>query len=250
MSLLPPDPSANSTDDQVCIPDHCFHAFDTLLCALTSNEPIPPTFPDDKYPLFVTWNVRPSRPGRSHRLRGCIGSFEPHALHEGIAEYALISAFKDYRFNKITRGELDSLECVVSLLTNFEDASSYLDWTIGVHGIYITFLHPSLLVASQSESSSPSPLSSSTTLLSSNKPSPSAAAYKKTFNATYLPEVMPAQGWDKIEAIDSAIHKAGWSGRITEEIRRSVKLRRYQSKACAVTWPEFVEWRKANGGKV
>jgi AMMECR1 domain-containing protein len=63
-------------------------------------------------PLFVTWNVRPSRPGRGHRLRGCIGSFEPHALHEGIAEYALISAFKDYRFNKITKGELDSLECV------------------------------------------------------------------------------------------------------------------------------------------
>ena len=67
---------------------------------------------DGYSPLFVTWNVRPSRPGRSHRLRGCIGSFEPHALHEGIAEYARISAFKDYRFNKITRGELDSLECV------------------------------------------------------------------------------------------------------------------------------------------
>jgi hypothetical protein len=59
---------------------------------------------------------------------------------------------------------------------------------------------------------------------------------------------MPAQGWDKIEAVDSAIHKAGWSGRITEEIRRSVKLRRYQSKASTVTWHEFVEWRKANGG--
>ena len=138
----------------------------------------------------------------------------------------------------------------VSLLTDFEDASSYLDWTIGVHGIYITFPHPSLLVASQSESSTPSPFSSSTTLLSNiTKPAPSAA-YKKTFNATYLPEVMPAQGWDKIEAVDSAIHKAGWSGRITEEIRRSVKLRRYQSRACTVTWHEFVEWRVANGGRV
>ena len=61
---------------------------------------------------------------------------------------------------------------------------------------------------------------------------------------------MPSQGWDKIEAVDNAIYKAGWSGRITEEIRRSVKLRRYQSKACAVTWNEFVEWRKANGGKI
>jgi len=249
MSLLPPDPSPSSTDDQVCIPEHCFHAFDALFCALTSNDPIPPTFPDGKYPLFVTWNVRPSRPGRGHRLRGCIGSFEPHALHEGIAEYALISAFKDYRFNKITRGELDSLECVVSLLTDFEDASSYLDWTIGVHGIYITFPHPALLVASQSESSTPSPFSSSTALSNATKPIPSAT-YKKTFSATYLPEVMPAQGWDKIEAVDSAIHKAGWSGRITEEIRRSVKLRRYQSKACTVTWHEFVEWRKASGGEM
>lgn len=248
MSLLPPDPSPSLTDDQVCLPEHCFHAFDTLFCALTSNEPIPPEFPDGKYPLFVTWNVRPSRPGKSHKLRGCIGSFEPHALHEGIAEYALISAFKDYRFNKITRGELDSLECVVSLLTDFEDASSYLDWTIGVHGIYITFPHPSLLAASQSESSTPSPLSSSTTLLSSLTKPTSSANYRKTFNATYLPEVMPAQGWDKIEAVDSAIHKAGWSGRITEDIRRSVKLRKYQSRACSVSWHEFVEWRKANGG--
>ena len=141
----------------------------------------------------------------------------------------------------------------VSLLTDFEDASSYLDWTIGVHGIYITFPHPALLIASQSESSSPSPLSSSTTLLLSNTTTTkqtSSGAYKKTFSATYLPEVMPAQGWDKIEAVNSAIHKAGWSGRITEEIRRSVKLRRYQSKACTVTWHEFVEWRKANEGKM
>ena len=140
----------------------------------------------------------------------------------------------------------------VSLLTDFEDASSYLDWTIGVHGIYITFPHPSLLITSQSGSSSPSPLSSSTALSSSDtttKLTPSVA-YRKMFNATYLPEVMPAQGWDKIEAVDSAIHKAGWSGRITEEIRRSVKLRRYQSKACTVTWHEFAEWRKASGGKI
>jgi AMME syndrome candidate gene 1 protein len=141
----------------------------------------------------------------------------------------------------------------ISLLTDFEDASSYLDWTVGVHGIYISFPHPSLLIAS--ESSTPSPSPSSTALFppsSSNnaiKQSP-LASYRKTFSATYLPEVMPSQGWNKIEAVDSAIHKAGWSGRITEEIRRSVKLRRYQSRVCTVGWNEFVEWRKVNGGKV
>lgn len=32
-------------------------------------------------------------------------------LHEGLAEYALVSAFRDTRFNKIEEWELDSLEC-------------------------------------------------------------------------------------------------------------------------------------------
>jgi len=244
MSLLPQDPAQvenEYNDGQVCTPEHCFYAFDTLFCSLTSNSPISPKFPDDKYPLFVTWNVRPSRPGRSPRLRGCIGSFEPHSLHEGLAEYALISAFKDYRFNKITKHELDSLECSISLLTDFEDASSYLDWKVGVHGIYITFPHPLSLPA---VSGTPSPLSSSLSL------STSPSVSKHSFSATYLPEVAPDQGWDKIETVDSAIHKAGWTGRVSEDIRRSVKLRRYQSRKCTVNWNQFVEWRKENGGKI
>ena len=65
-------------------------------------------------------------------------------------------------------------------------------------------------------------------------------------SATYLPDVASEQGWDKIETVDSAIRKAGWDGRITEDLRRSVKLRRYQSSKCAVTWDEFVQWRKEN----
>ena len=67
---------------------------------------------DPKYsPLFVTWSVRSTRPGRASRLRGCIGNFEAMPLHDGLAEYALISAFRDSRFNKIEEWELDSLEC-------------------------------------------------------------------------------------------------------------------------------------------
>ena len=50
----------------------------------------------------------------------------------------------------------------VSLLTDFEDGSSYLDWTIGVHGIRITFPPPSLLPAgAPSPSEAPSPFASS-----------------------------------------------------------------------------------------
>jgi uncharacterized protein (TIGR00296 family) len=204
-------------------------------------------------PLFVTWHTRSSRPGHTSRLRGCIGSFEALPLQEGLAEYSLISAFRDSRFKKIDKSELQSLECGyvgvsfaqdlthrshtrISLLTDFEDANSYLDWTIGVHGIYITFPHPSLLGSSSSET--PSPLSSSPYL--------PRITSRQSFSATYLPDVIPEQGWDKIEAVDSAINKAGWNGRITEDVRRSVKLRRYQSKTCAVTWEEYIRWREIN----
>ncbi|EIW82501.1 alport syndrome [Coniophora puteana RWD-64-598 SS2] len=226
-------------DSNVCLPEHCFHAFDALYCSLTSNEPITPTFPDDEYPLFVTWNTRSSRSGRPPRLRGCIGNFEPQPLRDGIAEYALISAFKDSRFRKIEEKELPALECGVSLLTDFEDADSYLDWTVGTHGIYISFQNPSLYPSSQTSSNSPSPLSSSPFL--------PRFTSRHTLTATYLPDVMPEQGWDKVEAVDSAIHKAGWKGTVTEDIRRSVTLRRYQSRKCTVGWDEFVQWRRAHG---
>lgn len=138
-----------------------------------------------------------------------------------------------------------SLICVftqsrVSLLTNFEDAQSYLDWTIGVHGIQITFPHPSLIT--QSSSGAPTPYSSSPNL-------PRLSSFR-SFSATYLPEVIPEQGWDKLDAIDSAIEKAGWNGVITEDLRRSIKLRRYQSKKCSVTWDEYRHWREQKEAEV
>lgn len=130
----------------------------------------------------------------------------------------------------------------ISLLTDFEDASSYLDWTIGVHGIHITFANPSLLPTSTSSSSAPSPLSSSAYL--------PRITSKQTFSATYLPDVVPEQGWDQIEAVDSAIRKAGWNGVIREDIRRSIKLRRYQSRKYTVGWEEYITWRKQCDGNV
>jgi len=124
----------------------------------------------------------------------------------------------------------------ISLLTDFEDASSYLDWTVGTHGIYISFPNPSLYPPS---SNVPSPLSSSAYL--------PRFSSRDTLTATYLPDVMPDQGWDKVEAVESAMRKAGWSGAITEDTLRTVKLRRYQSRKCTVGWDEFVQWRRENG---
>lgn len=142
----------------------------------------------------------------------------------------------------VSRGKLTDRKpsfCSISLLTNYEDASSYLDWTIGVHGIYISFPYP----LSTPDSSAPSPLSSSTSI-SARRP------YKHTLTATYLPQIAPEQGWDKLETIDSAIRKAGWNGKITDDLRRSIKLRRYQSAKCTVGWEEYVQWRRDNGGEI
>jgi AMME syndrome candidate gene 1 protein len=59
-------------------------------------------------PLFVTWDTLY---GQEWRLRGCIGNFEAMPVHEGIAEYALISAFRDSRFKKVEKNELEKLRC-------------------------------------------------------------------------------------------------------------------------------------------
>jgi AMME syndrome candidate gene 1 protein len=145
-------------------------------------------------------------------------------------------------------------EARISLLTDFENATSYLDWTIGTHGIQITFTPPP---TSPSASDAPSPLSSAISLLSrplsttsnsgSSSNNNSSTLLGRTMSATYLPEVALDQEWDHIDAIDSAIRKAGWSGRISEDLRRRVRVRRYQSRKCVAGWDEFVTWRADRG---
>ena len=57
-------------------------------------------------PLFVTWTT-----GSSRRLRGCIGTFEPQPLYEGLTDYAITSALRDSRFSPVTKRELANLQC-------------------------------------------------------------------------------------------------------------------------------------------
>ncbi|KAH9059329.1 AMMECR1 domain-containing protein [Lactarius vividus] len=237
----------NASTTAACRPEHGFHAFDALYCALTRAQPIKPAYPDDKFPLFVTWNTRRyssagENGGWSTRLRGCIGTFDAQPLRTALREYALVSAFRDHRFQRIELRELPSLECGISLLTDFEDAASYRDWTVGTHGIQISFAPP----APPPASDAPSPLSSAISLLSPR----SSALTTRTLSATYLPEVAPEQGWDHVDAVDSAIRKAGWDGRISEDLRRGVRVRRYQSRKCVVGWDEFVAWRAERGAPV
>lgn len=122
------------------------------------------------------------------------------------------SALHDRRFNPISYKELTHLSCSVSLLTNFEKAKDYLDWDIGTHGVWIDFEDDS--------------------------------GRRRT--ATYLPEVIPEQNWDKIEAIDSLLRKGGFHGRITQSVRDSIRLKRYQSSKIEITYDQYAAYLEEN----
>lgn len=192
--------------------EHCVYCFDVLVAHLEGKKPLEPEFENHQYPLFVTWNI--VHHGQT-RLRGCIGNFDPLPLHSGLEEYAITSAIHDRRFSPITIRELSHLTCGVSLLTNFEDAEDYLDWEIGVHGIWIEFVDE----------------------------------HNRRRTATYLPEIAEEQGWTKEEAIDSLLRKSGYNGRITDRIRSRVVLTRYQSAKYVITYQEYLQFVGENPTK-
>jgi len=183
-------------------PEMCYFCFDVLYCHLYNLQPPQvPSFCNENYPLFVTWKI-----GKDQKLRGCIGTFNEMQLHQGLREYAVTSAMKDSRFSPVSREEFPSLHVSVSILCHFEDGADYTDWDLGTHGIRIEF---------HNERGS-----------------------KKT--ATFLPEVPTAQGWDKIQTIDSLLRKGGFKGSVTPDVRRSIRLVRYQSEMISVTYADYL----------
>lgn len=121
----------------------------------------------------------------------------------------LYSAFEDARFSPITLRELPSLECGVTLLTNFEPTSDPMSWDIGKHGLRISFVY-----------------------------------HGRRYGATYLPDVAKEQGWTKEETLVSLMRKAGWTGR-KDDWRKVEDLHviRYQGKKEQMGYREWREWR-------
>ena len=105
------------------------------------------------------------------------------------------------------RDEVPHLTVAVSLLHKFEKVDSVWDWEVGTHGINISFEDPET---------------------------------GRTRHATYLPEVAPEQGWNRREALDSLIAKAGYDGRVTEALLESCRVERYQSSKEKMTHREYL----------
>jgi AMME syndrome candidate gene 1 protein len=89
----------------------------------------------------------------------------------------IFRAFDDTRFPPIAASELLNLSCSLTLLTSFTPCAHALDWTLGLHGLRISFTHNG-----------------------------------KRHGATYLPDVATDQGWTKEETVESLMRKAGWDG--------------------------------------
>ncbi|KUI56401.1 hypothetical protein VP1G_03725 [Cytospora mali] len=181
----------------------------TSTTTTTTTTTTPVTDPEAEYPLFVTWN---KLSGGEYNLRGCIGTFEAQRLADGLSSYAVIAALHDSRFHRVTSRELPSLQCAVTLLTDFEDADHLMDWEVGVHGIRISF---------QFEG--------------------------RRYGSTYLPDVAKEQGWNREQALVSLMRKAGWEGKrdrwreVAEKGR--LKVVRYRGDKEAVVYAEYKGWK-------
>ncbi|KAL5976351.1 hypothetical protein ACLOJK_020682 [Asimina triloba] len=202
------------------------YCFDTLVAHYNSEQTPPPAFEEGQHPLFVTWKKAVN--GSEPRLRGCIGTLEARCIITGFRDYALTSlsgqhdkasslraatvllvALRDRRFPPIQAKELPHLECTVSILTDYETALHYLDWEIGKHGLIIEFTDPD---------------------------------HNTRRSATYLPEVAAHEGWTKTETIDSLMRKAGYNSVITEQLRKRVRLTRYQSTLYTMHYSDYATY--------
>lgn len=167
-------------------------------------------------PLFVTW--KKLKKGE-YQLRGCIGTFSEGRIEEGLKRYALISALQDSRFTPIEREELSQLRCGCNLLSQFKtiyssegtgNSGDIWNWEIGKHGIEIKFRHPKT---------------------------------NSRMSATFLPEVIPEQGWDQRETFENLIEKAGCWNYLEEVMKHWEKyfdeVIRYEGTKSEIAWDEF-----------
>lgn len=58
--------------------------------------------------------------------------------------------------------------------------------------------------------------------------------------ATFLPHVATELGWTQKQTLDHAIKKAGWNGKIDENLRAALKVTRYRSSVCEATYEDWI----------
>ncbi|CAD6648967.1 BAH_G0050950.mRNA.1.CDS.1 [Saccharomyces cerevisiae] len=179
---------------------------------------------NEKTSLFITWKKKSNKHHtidineENYILRGCIGTFAKMPIAHGIEKYSLIAALEDRRFSPIQKRELVDLKCSCNILGNFKTIfrgggnpnGDIFDWELGKHGIELYFKHPKT---------------------------------GTTCSATFLPDVMPEQHWNKEDTFANLIEKAGYWGNISEVMDNFetyfIEVIRYEGKKSSITYEEF-----------
>lgn len=174
---------------------------------------------NEKTSLFITWKKK-SHSKHDYLLRGCIGTFSKLPLEVGIGRFALVAALEDTRFSPISENELPNLKCYCNILQNCETIFSSLkktdtqhdifNWTIGKHGIELKFRDPS---------------------------------NNKLRSATFLPDVMVEQGWDKEDTFRNLLEKAGCVSNIDDIMNNYeqyfIEVIRYEGNKSSINYKDF-----------
>ncbi|CDO93500.1 unnamed protein product [Kluyveromyces dobzhanskii CBS 2104] len=194
-------------------------SLDTVNELLYQGKGLKPEFA--RCPLFVTWKKLDKN---EYQLRGCIGTFAESKVEPCLDRYALISALQDSRFAPMQSEELPLLSCGCNLLSQFKTiyksegagttskstAGDIWDWEVGKHGIELKFRDPKT---------------------------------QKRMSATFLPEVIPEQGWDQRETFENLIAKAGCWKYVEEVMEHWEKyfdeVIRYEGTKSEISWKEF-----------
>ncbi|XP_055117453.1 AMMECR1-like protein isoform X2 [Hylobates moloch] len=164
-------------------------------------------------------------------------------------------ALKDSRFPPLTREELPKLFCSVSLLTNFEDASDYLDWEVGVHGIRIEFINEKGVKRTATYLPEVAKEQDNYTGVTSDRKDAGAGSLGTAIMAcvglsSHVSESPQdwqtdwAPDWDQIQTIDSLLRKGGFKAPITSEFRKTIKLTRYRSEKVTISYAEYIASRQ------
>ncbi len=118
----------------------------------------------EKKGVFVTLH-------KNGRLRGCIGQLDAtDTLHRTVTKTVLKSAFKDSRFNPLTKEEMNEIDIEISVMSPQKQVDSWKEILLGRDGIILM---------------------------------------KNGRGALYLPQVALEQGWDVETALGHLSEKAG-----------------------------------------
>ncbi|VWU52785.1 conserved protein, unknown function [Hepatocystis sp. ex Piliocolobus tephrosceles] len=162
-----------------------------------------------KIPFFIKW-MRLDNPKYlgsynydNYELKGCIGCLSKIDILD-IQYYTLQSALHDTRFYSITLKDLPYLIVTITYLYNFEKCKHVHDWTIGRHGIIISF-----------------------------------TVNRVKYSSTFLPEVALQHKYDHKTTLKKLIRKANYAGDIDDDLLKIIKVEKYEGTSCSLTYVDY-----------